>query len=77
MKKCQTKYIQIKLKPYLNNKLISSVKIDGSFVYLDQYFDFDMTNKDHKNILSKTNELLNTIDKLPFHPKNKILLYQR
>ena len=37
-----------------------------------------MTNKDHKDILlSKTNKLLNTIDKLPLHPKNKILLYQR
>ena len=37
-----------------------------------------MTNKDHKDsLLSKTNELPNTIDKLPLHPKNKILLYQR
>ena len=37
-----------------------------------------MTNKDHKDILlSKTNELINNIDNLPLHPKNKILLYQR
>ena len=37
-----------------------------------------MTNNDHKEILiSKTNELLDTIDKLPLHPKNKIMLYQR
>ena len=45
MKKCQTKCIQIKPKLYLNNKLINSVKIDESYV---QYFDFNMTNKDHK-----------------------------
>ena len=38
------------------------MKINESFVYLGRYFDFDMTNKDHKDILIlKTNELLNTI----------------
>ena len=38
------------------------MKIDESFVYLGRYFDFNMTNKDHKDILLlKTNELLNTI----------------
>ena len=59
-------------------KVINSVKVDESFVYLDRYFDFNRTNKDHKDILlSKTNKLFNTIDKLPLHPKNKILLYQR
>ena len=74
----QKKCIQIKPKLYLNNKLINPVKIDESFVYLGRYFDFNMTNKDHKDILLSTpNELLNTIDKLPLHPKNKILLYQR
>ena len=58
--------------------MINPVKIDESLVYLGRYFDFNMTNKDHKNILlSKTNELLNTIDNLPLHPKNKLLLYQR
>ena len=72
MKKCRTKCIQIKPKLYLNNKLISSVKVDESFVYLDQYFDFSMTNKEHKDILlSKTNKLLKTIDKLPLHLKTK------
>ena len=45
------------------------MKIDESFVYLGRYFDFDMANKDHKNILlSKTNELLN-IDNIPAVPK--------
>ena len=76
IKKCQRKCIQTKPKLYLKNKLINPVKIDESFVYSGKYFDFDMTNKDHKDILlSKTNELLNAIDKLPLHPKNKILLY--
>ena len=63
MKKCQKKCTQIKLKLYLNNKLINSVKIDESFVYLGQNFDFNMTNKDHKDkLFSQTNELLFTID---------------
>ena len=78
MKTCKTKCEQIKPKLYLNNKLIKQVKIGESFVYLGRYFDFNMTNNDHKEILiSKTNELLDTIDKLPLHPKNKIMLYQR
>ena len=51
MKKCQKKCIQIKLKLYLKNKLINSVKIDESFVYLGQNFDFNMINKNHKGIL--------------------------
>ena len=78
MKKCKTKCEQIKPKLYLKNKLIKPVKIGESFVYLGRYFDFNMTNNDHKEILiSKTNELLDTIDKLPLHLKNKIMLYQR
>ena len=78
MKKCKTKCEQIKPKLYLNNKLIKPVKIGESFVYLGRYFDFNMTNNDHKEILIyKTNELLDTIDKLPLHRKNKIMLYQR
>ena len=56
MKKCQTQCIQIKPKLYLNNNLINPVKIDESFVYLGRYFDFNMPNKDHMDILlSKTN----------------------
>ena len=78
MKNYQTKFVQIKPKLYLNNKLINTVKIDESFVYLVRYFDFNMTNKDHKVVLlSKTNDLFNTIDELSLYSKNKILLYQR
>ena len=78
MKNYQTKFVQIKPKLYLNNKLINTVKIDESFVYLVRYFDSNMTNKDHKFVLlSKTNDLVNTIDELSLYSKNKILLYQR
>ena len=76
--KMPNKCTQIKPKLYLNNKLIHPVKIDVSLVPLGRYFDFNMTNKEHNNILlSKTNELLNTINNLPLHQKNKILLHQR
>ena len=55
MKKFQTKCTQIKPKLCLNNKLINPVKIDESFVYLGRYFDFNMTNKDHKDYQKQTN----------------------
>ena len=51
MKKCQTQCIQIKPKLYLNNKLINPMKIDESFVYLARYFDFNIPNKDHMDML--------------------------
>ena len=55
MKKFQTKCTQIKPKLCLNNKLINPVKMDESFVYLGRYFDFNMTNKDHKDYQKQTN----------------------
>ena len=65
-----------KPKLYLNNKLINPEKMDESIAYSGQYFDFNMTNKGHKGHLTiKKNELLNTVDNLPLHPKNKILLH--
>ena len=76
--KKDTRAIQIKPKLYINNLLITPVKPDESFVYLGRHFDFQMTEKEHKaEILNTVNELLETIDSLPLHPKNKIQLYQK
>ena len=37
-----------------------------------------MSSNDHKTFLtSELNKLLEAIDKLPLHPKNKLLIYQR
>ena len=47
-------------------------------MYLGRYFDFHMSNKEHKTkLLDKTKEILNTIESLLLHPKNKLLLFQR
>ena len=61
---------QIQPKRYLNNEYIKPVKTGESFLYLGRYFDFEMSSNDHKTFLT-------SIDKLPLHPKNKLLIYQR
>ena len=49
-----------------------------SFKYLGRFFNFDMDNKDHKDILlSNLLAMLENIDSLTIHPRNKLLLYDR
>ena len=49
-----------------------------SFRYLGRYFDYNMSDEEHKSELVKVfNDIMNKIDELPLHPKNKILLYSR
>ena len=46
-----------------------------SFRYLGRYFDFNMSNEEHKSeLLDVFNDIMN---KITLHPKNKILLYSR
>ena len=69
---------QIQPKLYLNNEYVKPVKTGESLLYLGRYFDFEMSSNDHKTFLtSELNKLLEAIDKLPLHPKNKLLIYQR
>ena len=78
MKKVNSTSKQILPKVYLNNKLVSPIKIGESFSYLGRYFDFKMSNAEHKQILKEMfNKYINIIDKLPLHPKHKISLYMR
>ena len=78
MCKKDTSSVQYKPKLYINNLLIGPVEIDDSFTYLGRHFDFKMTNNMHKEEVLKTiNDLFNTIDRLPLHPRNKLLLYKR
>ena len=47
-----------------------------SFRYLGRYFDFNMSDEEHKSeLLDVFNDIMNKINELPLHPKNKILLY--
>ena len=49
-----------------------------SFRYLGRYFDFDMSDEDHKSeLFTLFNDILKKIDELPLHPQNKFLIYSR
>ena len=68
---------QIQPNLYLNNEYVKPVKTGESFHYLGRYFDFEMSSNDHKTLLtSELNKLVEAVDKLPLHPKNKLLIYQ-
>ena len=64
-------------KLYINNKIVKPIKKDSSFLYLGRNFNFKMDNEKHKEFLLNTlNTLMDEIDALPLHPRNKIKLYQ-
>ena len=49
-----------------------------SFRYLGKYFDFNMSDKDHKQeLITLLEDIMSEIDLKPLHPKSKILLYSR
>lgn len=78
IKKALTKSIQYLPKLLINNSLIPAIEIGKPFCYLGRYFDFEMTNNEHKlELLSLTTNLMKEIDLKPLHPKNKILIYTR
>ena len=78
IKKATTKSIQFLPKLLINNRLIPKINIGESFQYLGRYFDFEMSNNNHKEELtSLVNEIMTDTDLKPLHPKNKLLLYSR
>ena len=78
IKKVQSMAKQVKPNLYLNNKLIDPIEIGKSFLYLGRYFDFDMSEQDHKEELKKVlADYMEKINNLPLHPKHKINIYQR
>ena len=61
---------QIQPKLYLNNEYVKPVKTGQSF-------DFEISSNDYKTfVTSELNKLLEAVDKLPLHPKNKFVIYQ-
>ena len=78
IKKALTKSVQYLPKLLINNNVIPTIKTGKSFRYLGSYFDFDMSNDQHKSeITSIIDELMSDIDHKPLHPKNKLLVYSR
>ena len=78
IKKALTKSVQYLPKLLINNQLIPTIKEGETFQYLGRYFNFNMSDEQHKSELcSLVDDLMNNIDSKPLHPKNKILLYSR
>ena len=74
IKKHLTKSIQYLPKLFVNSCLVPRVDIGKSFRYLGRYFNFDMSDDDHKHeTLDRLSDILNEIDQLPLHPKNKFV----
>ena len=54
------KSVQYLPKLLINNNLIPTIKIGEAFQYLGRYFDFSMSNNNHKTELTTlVNELIN------------------
>ena len=65
-------------KLFVNNCLVPRVDFGKSFRYLGRYFNLDMSDDYHKHeTLDTLSDILNEIDQLPLHPKNKIRLYSQ
>ncbi len=78
IKKALTKSVQYLPKLIINNSLIPAIELGKSFCYLGRYFDFEMSNNEHKSeLISNLTKLITDIDLKPLHPKNKIVLYSR
>ena len=78
IKKALTKSVQYLPKLLINNAVIPAIELGKSFCYLGRYFDYEMTNDEHKlELISLLTNLMKKIDLNPLHPKNKILLYNR
>ena len=78
IKKLSTSSLHFQPKLLINSELIPHVKQGESFKYLGRYFNFDMDNKDHTELItSSLQTMLKTIDSLNIHPRNRLLLYDR
>ena len=78
IKKFSTRSLQFQPKLLINSKSVPTVKNGESFKYLGRFFNFEMSNKDHQDLLlSSLHDMLQTVDSLHIHPKNKLLLYHR
>ena len=78
IKKPQTSSTQYLLKLLINQTKVPTVENGKSFKYLGRIFNFSMNNIDHKSeVLELVTNLMSKIDKIPCHPRNKLLLYHR
>ena len=58
--------------------MIPPVKINEIFVYFGKEYSFDMKpDKIKETLLKDLNQYMEVIDRLPLHPKNKIMIVSR
>ena len=77
MKKSNTKSIQFQLLITLKKEQIPPVKLEESFTYLGEDFNFNMNCDEVKNELkSETLKYILTIDELPLKCRSKIDIFQ-
>ena len=76
IKRSSNSSVQFCPKLLINQYLVQAVEIGSSFKYLSRFFTFGMENCEQKSILLDTSsDFLHKIDMIPYHPKNKLLLY--
>ena len=69
IKKAITKSVQYLQKSLINNQLIPRINIGESFKYLGRYFDFNMSNDNHKTeIITLIDQVMTEIESKPLHP---------
>ena len=72
IKKVLTKSVQYLPKLLINNSLIPTIQMGESFKYLGRFFDFDMSDQEHKSeLMSLIDELMSDIDHKPLHQKKQ------
>ena len=80
IKKSSTSSTQYPPPPKLvvNQQLVPPIETGKSFKYLGRYFNYAMDNQNHMSeVLDLLNDLMQKIDSLSCHPKNKLLIYHR
>ena len=78
IKKALTKSIQYLPKLIINNILFPAIARGKSFCYLGRYFEFEISNNEHKSeLISNLTKLMKDIDLKSLHSKNKNILYSR
>ena len=69
IKEFSTSSLQFQPRLLINSEVIPPVKQGESFKYLGRFFNFDVSNKDHKDLaLSTLQTMLKAIDSLSIHP---------
>ena len=63
---------------WFGHRRLNAVKTGKSFKYLGRYFNFQMSDEEHKfELTSLIEELMPNIDAKPLRPKSKLILYRR